>query len=44
MTSTPREILAANRFMTLATADAGGTPWASPVWFATEDGRELVNT
>jgi len=40
--STPREILAANRFMTLATADAGGTPWASPVWFATEDGRELV--
>jgi nitroimidazol reductase NimA-like FMN-containing flavoprotein (pyridoxamine 5'-phosphate oxidase superfamily) len=38
----PRDILAANRFMTLATADEDGTPWASPVWFATEDGRELV--
>ena len=23
--------------MTLATADAGGRPWASPVWFAHED-------
>jgi nitroimidazol reductase NimA-like FMN-containing flavoprotein (pyridoxamine 5'-phosphate oxidase superfamily) len=42
MTPTPREILAASPFMTLATADAGGKPWASPVWFATDDGRELV--
>jgi hypothetical protein len=25
--------------MVLATADAGGVPWASPVWFATDDGR-----
>jgi nitroimidazol reductase NimA-like FMN-containing flavoprotein (pyridoxamine 5'-phosphate oxidase superfamily) len=33
------EIIAANRYMTLATADADGTPWASPVWYATEDGR-----
>ncbi len=23
--------------MTLATADADGVPWVSPVWFATED-------
>jgi nitroimidazol reductase NimA-like FMN-containing flavoprotein (pyridoxamine 5'-phosphate oxidase superfamily) len=23
-----------NRFMTLATADADGSPWASPVWYA----------
>ena len=37
-----KEILATNRFMTLATADADGRPWASPVWFATDDGRELV--
>jgi len=27
--------------MTLATADADGVPWASPVWYATEDGREF---
>jgi nitroimidazol reductase NimA-like FMN-containing flavoprotein (pyridoxamine 5'-phosphate oxidase superfamily) len=27
-------IIDANRFMTLATADANGVPWASPVWFA----------
>jgi pyridoxine/pyridoxamine 5'-phosphate oxidase len=33
------EIIAANRYMVLATADAGGVPWASPVWFATEDQR-----
>jgi hypothetical protein len=34
-------IIAANRFMTLATADAGGVPWASPVWFA-PDGDDLL--
>jgi nitroimidazol reductase NimA-like FMN-containing flavoprotein (pyridoxamine 5'-phosphate oxidase superfamily) len=28
-------------YMTLATADADGVPWASPVWFATEDGRNF---
>jgi nitroimidazol reductase NimA-like FMN-containing flavoprotein (pyridoxamine 5'-phosphate oxidase superfamily) len=27
--------------MTLATADADGVPWASPVWYATEDGRHF---
>jgi nitroimidazol reductase NimA-like FMN-containing flavoprotein (pyridoxamine 5'-phosphate oxidase superfamily) len=31
---TAEEILAANRYMTLSTADASGVPWASPVWFA----------
>ena len=31
---TAEEILAANSYMTLSTADAGGTPWVSPVWFA----------
>jgi nitroimidazol reductase NimA-like FMN-containing flavoprotein (pyridoxamine 5'-phosphate oxidase superfamily) len=34
---TVQQIVAANRYMTLATADEAGTPWASPVWFATED-------
>jgi pyridoxine/pyridoxamine 5'-phosphate oxidase len=28
-------------YMTLATADAEGVPWASPVWYATEDGRDF---
>jgi hypothetical protein len=28
-----RSVVDANRFMTLATADEHGTPWASPVWF-----------
>ena len=35
------EILAANRYMTLATADGDGVPWASPVWYATEEGRDF---
>ena len=34
------EIAAANRYATLATADADGFPWASPVWVAA-DGDEL---
>jgi uncharacterized protein YhbP (UPF0306 family) len=37
---TAEEILDANSYMTLATADAGGVPWASPVWFA-HAGAEL---
>lgn len=36
-----RAILDENSFMTLATADADGVPWATPVWFATEDYRSL---
>ncbi|MFI7680020.1 pyridoxamine 5'-phosphate oxidase family protein [Actinophytocola sp. NPDC049390] len=36
-----RAVLDTNSFMTLATADADGIPWASPVWFATEDHRSL---
>ena len=28
-------------YMTLATADAEGVPWATPVWYATEDGRQF---
>jgi hypothetical protein len=29
-----RAIIDAGRYMTLATADAEGVPWASPVWYA----------
>jgi nitroimidazol reductase NimA-like FMN-containing flavoprotein (pyridoxamine 5'-phosphate oxidase superfamily) len=36
-----RRILEGNRFMTLATADRDGRPWASPVWFATADNRDF---
>ncbi len=28
-----RQIIDANRYLTLATADGDGMPWASPVWF-----------
>jgi pyridoxine/pyridoxamine 5'-phosphate oxidase len=37
-----RAVVGASSYMTLATADGGGRPWASPVWFATADHRELV--
>ena len=33
-------IVSVSSYMTLATADATGLPWASPVWFATNDFRE----
>ena len=36
-----RGILDAGSYVVLATADADGLPWASPVWFAKEDYREL---
>ena len=29
-----RQIIDASSYMTLATADAAGRPWATPVWFA----------
>ena len=35
-------IVSAGSYMTLATADATGLPWASPVWFATTDFREYI--
>ena len=31
---TARRLVAANRYLTLATADPDGRPWASPVWYA----------
>jgi hypothetical protein len=33
------DLVNASRYMVLATADEHGVPWASPVWFATDDGR-----
>ena len=35
-------MIAANRFMTLGTADESGTPWATPVWFASPDGLRFL--
>ncbi len=32
-----RDLIEANRYLTLATADADGRPWVSPVYFATAD-------
>jgi nitroimidazol reductase NimA-like FMN-containing flavoprotein (pyridoxamine 5'-phosphate oxidase superfamily) len=37
-----RSIVDANRFMALGTADAGGTPWVSPVWYAPLSAGEYV--
>ena len=37
-----REILDTNRYMTLATADGDGRPWASPVWYAHEGYTDLL--
>jgi nitroimidazol reductase NimA-like FMN-containing flavoprotein (pyridoxamine 5'-phosphate oxidase superfamily) len=37
-----RSIVDANRYMTLATADEHGTPWASPVWYAPVGYREFL--
>jgi nitroimidazol reductase NimA-like FMN-containing flavoprotein (pyridoxamine 5'-phosphate oxidase superfamily) len=37
-----RSIVDANRFMALGTADSGGTPWVSPVWYAPASYREYV--
>ena len=37
-----RSIIESNSYMTLATADAAGTPWASPVWFAHDRLAEFV--
>ena len=34
-------VVEANQYVTLATADADGRPWASPVWFAHENTRAV---
>ena len=35
------DLLAANRYVVLATADEDGSPWATPVWFAS-DGLDRI--
>ena len=35
------QVLADNRYMVLATSDAEGTPWATPVYFAASDEEHL---
>jgi uncharacterized protein YhbP (UPF0306 family) len=35
-------IIDASRYMTLATADGSGSPWASPVWFAHDRYRDFL--
>ena len=35
------DLLAANRYVVLATADEDGSPWATPVWFAA-DGLDRI--
>ena len=42
LTALAKAIVDSNRYMTLATADESGLPWASPVWFAAVDYRELL--
>ena len=37
-----RAIIDGGRYMTLATADADGVPWASPVWYAPDGYAELL--
>ena len=39
---TVRSVIDANRFMTLATADEQGVPWATPVWFTCPDERRFL--
>ncbi|WP_448811215.1 pyridoxamine 5'-phosphate oxidase family protein [Agromyces bauzanensis] len=41
MTDAARRVIDANSYLTLATADADGRPWATPVWFAERDLREF---
>jgi nitroimidazol reductase NimA-like FMN-containing flavoprotein (pyridoxamine 5'-phosphate oxidase superfamily) len=37
-----RSIIDSNRYMTLATADEQGSPWASPVWYSPVEYREFL--
>lgn len=38
---TARRIVAANNYLTLATADRDGRPWASPVYYTPEGGTDF---
>lgn len=37
-----RSIVDSNAYMTLATADADGRPWAAPVWYAPSEYRDFL--
>jgi nitroimidazol reductase NimA-like FMN-containing flavoprotein (pyridoxamine 5'-phosphate oxidase superfamily) len=37
-----RRLVESNSYLTLATADADGRPWASPVWYAAASHTELL--
>jgi nitroimidazol reductase NimA-like FMN-containing flavoprotein (pyridoxamine 5'-phosphate oxidase superfamily) len=39
---TARRLIDEGRYMTLATADGEGRPWASPVWYAHDGYRDFV--
>ena len=41
-TDAARHVIDANSYLTLATADRDGRPWATPVWFAALDLRDFV--
>ena len=41
-TQLARSVIDTNFYLTLATADQAGTPWASPVWYAHADYTEFV--
>lgn len=36
-----KAVIDANSYLALGTADEGGHPWVSPVWFASEDYRQF---
>ena len=40
--ATAQRIVETNMYMTIATADADGRPWVSPVWFATGSDTEFL--
>lgn len=42
LAATARAVIDGNRFMALGTADADGSPWVSPVWYASADYREFL--
>ena len=42
MSEIVQSIIERNAYMTLATADEPGMPWATPVWYATADCREFI--
>jgi len=41
LTAAAKQIIDANLYMVIATADPSGQPWASPVYFASADYREF---